>query len=158
MLLPFTPSCTLQNHLITIYIIYLIHIDIGGPIKPKTFRGFKYYITFRDSFTKYLEVKLLKSRSNIVDIVSNTITKLELEASNSLDNNSPFKNNKVKALQLDNEFKSKELTSYLDNKGIETRFSSPYTPEQNGAAEIINKVLLNKVRALLINSNLPNYL
>jgi transposase InsO family protein len=64
----------------------------------------------------------------------------------------------VKALQLDNEFKSKELESYLTEKGIVTRYSSPYTPEQNGAAEIINRVLLNKVRALLINSNLPKKL
>ena len=136
----------------------LIYIDIGGPITPKTFRGYKYYITFRDSFTKYLEVKLLKSRKNIVDIITKTINELELEASNSLNNDSPFNNNKVKALQLDNEFKSKELLDYLDNKGIKTRFSSPYTPEQNGAAEIINRVLLNKVRALLINSNLPKFL
>ena len=37
-------------------------------------------------------------------------------------------------------------------------YSPPYTPEQNGAAEIINRVLLNKVRALLINSNLPKSL
>ena len=64
----------------------------------------------------------------------------------------------MKALQLDNEFKSKKLLEFLDKKGIKTRFSSPYTPEQNGAAEIINKVLLNKVRALLINSNLPRFL
>ena len=136
----------------------LIYIDIGGPITPKTFRGYKYYITFRDSFTKYLEVKLLKSRKNIIDIISKTINELELEASNSLNNNSPFNNNKVKALQLDNEFKSKELLDYLDIKGIKTRFSSPYTPEQNGAAEIINRILFNKVRALLINSNMPKAL
>ena len=56
---------------------------------------------------------------------------------------------------MDNEFKSKELLEFLNKKGIETRFSSPYTPKQNRAAEIINKVLLNKVRALLFNSNLP---
>lgn len=61
-------------------------------------------------------------------------------------------------MQLDNEFKSRELDSYLTNKGINTRYSAPYTPEQNGAAEIINRVLLNKVRALLITSNLPKYL
>jgi hypothetical protein len=40
----------------------LLHINIGGPVSPKTFGGFKYYITFRDSYTKYLVVILLKSR------------------------------------------------------------------------------------------------
>lgn len=154
----------------------LLYIDIGGPIRPKTFRGFKYYITFRDAKTKYLIVKLLKSRKDLVLIIKDTISELELEAkdNNTLEDNSNsssnsnynkelevisnFNNNKVKALQLDNEFKSKELDTYLLNKGIKRRYSSPYTPEQNGAAEIINRVLLNKVRALLINSNLPKNL
>lgn len=141
----------------------LIYIDIGGPISPKTFRGYKYYITFRDSFTKYLVVKLLKSRKNIVNIVELTINELELEAKDNSSNssntsNNNFSNNKVKALQLDNEFKSNDLTNYLNSKGIITRFSAPYNPSQNGAAEIINKVLFNKVRALLINSNLPKSL
>jgi hypothetical protein len=44
----------------------LVYLDIGGPIIPKSFRGFKYYITFKDSYSKYLKVKLLKSRENIV--------------------------------------------------------------------------------------------
>ena len=139
----------------------LLYIDIGGPIRPKTFRGFKYYITFRDSFTKYLVIKLLKTRKSTIDIIKSTIVELELEAtnnSNTIEAIEPFNNNKVKALQLDNEFKSRELDSYLTNKGINTRYSAPYTPEQNGAAEIINRVLLNKVRALLITSNLPKYL
>ena len=61
-------------------------------------------------------------------------------------------------MQLDDEFKSRELDSYLTNKDINTRYSALYTPKQNGAAEIINRVLLNKVRALLITSNLPKYL
>jgi hypothetical protein len=42
--------------------------------------------------------------------------------------------------------------------GKHVRYSTPYTPEQNGAAEIINRVLFNKVRALLISSNLPSNL
>ena len=60
----------------------LLYIDIGGPIRPKTFRGFKYYITFRDSFTKYLVVKLLKTRKSTIDIIKSTIVELELEATN----------------------------------------------------------------------------
>jgi len=122
----------------------------------------------------YLVVKLLKTRKSIINIIEDTIIELELEATNnSLDSNSNdnssnstsnnnsiiiFNNNKVKALQLDNEFKSRELDSYLIKKGINTRYSSPYTSKRNSAAEIINRVLLNKVRALLINSNLPKNL
>jgi len=37
---------------------------------------------------------------------------------------------------------------------MNTRYSSFNTSMQNSVVEIINRVLLNKVRALLINSNL----
>lgn len=137
----------------------LIYIDIGGPIKPKALKGYKYYITFRDAYSKYLVVKLLRSRENIVDVIRTTIEELELEAksnsSSPIESSKPFNNNRVKTLQLDNKFKSKALEAYLVKKGIIVRYSAPYTPEQNGAAEIINRVLLNKVRALLNTSNLP---
>jgi hypothetical protein len=133
-----------------------LYIDIGGPIKPKIFRGYEYYITFRDSYTKYLVVKLLKSRKDIIAVIKTVITELELEAkNNSSESSNSFTNNKVKALQLDNEFISSELKAYLAKKGIATRYSPPYTKEPNGAAEIINRILFNKVRALLISSNLP---
>jgi hypothetical protein len=90
----------------------LIYINIGGPISPKTFKGYKHHITFRDAYTKYLVMKLLKSRKDIIIVIEKTITKLD--NSNELDNNNNnFKDNKVKALRLDNEFKSKELNSYL---------------------------------------------
>jgi hypothetical protein len=97
---------------------------------------------------------VIKSRKDIIKVIKDTITKLELEASN----NKNFNNNKVKALQLDNEFKSKDLLDYLESKGITLHYSSPYTPEQNRAAEIVNKILFNKVRALLLNSNLLKFL
>jgi hypothetical protein len=76
---------------------------------------------------------LLKSRKDIVTIIEEVINSLELEATNNSTNYSNFNNNKVKALQLDNKFISKKLTSYLNSKEIKTRFSSPYTPRQNRA-------------------------
>jgi hypothetical protein len=134
----------------------LLYIDIGGPIKPKTFRDYKYYITFCNSYTKYLVVKLLKSRKDIIAVIKSVITELELEAkNNSSESSNSFNNNKVKALQLDNKFISSKLKAYLAKKGIATRYSPPYTKEPNRAAEIINRILFNKVRALLISSNLP---
>jgi hypothetical protein len=128
----------------------LIYIDIGGPISPKTYKGYKYYIAFKDSFSKYLEVRLLKSRSNIVKVIKDVVTALELEAYNNNSNTS----NKLKALQFDNEFISKDLTNWLITKGIKIRLTSPYSSEQNGAIEIVNRILLNKVRAMLTTSNL----
>ena len=93
------PSTKVDNYL------DLLYIDIGGPIKPITYRGYKYYITFRDSFTKYLVVELLKRRENIVEVIRKVITRLELQS-----------NLKVKSLQVDNEFKSLDLENYTITK------------------------------------------
>ena len=61
-------------------------------------------------------------------------------------------------MHANNKFKLAKLNSYLANKGIIFRYSASYTPKQNSAIEIRNKILLNKVRALLINSSLNNKL
>jgi hypothetical protein len=50
------------------------------------------------------------------------------------------------------------LLSYLRIRGIKVGCSALYTSEQNGAAGIINRVILNKVRALLFTSNSPKFL
>lgn len=140
----------------------LIYIDIGGSITPEALDNYEYYITFRDAYTKYLVIKLLRSRINTVNVTRTTIEELESEAKdNSNSSNIPhklFKNNKVKALHLDSELTSKELLNYLENRGVKIRYSAPYTAEQNSAADIINRVILSKVRALLLTSNLPTFL
>ena len=121
----------------------LVFIDIGGPIKPITQRGYRYYITFLDSATRWLDLDLLKSRANLHEVINSFITKAELQS-----------NSKIKRLHTDNEFKSKELDNITKDKGIIITYSAPYSHEQNGSAERINRTLFNKVRALLISSNL----
>jgi len=45
----------------------LIYIDLGGPIKPKSNRGYKYYISFLDYKTKDLDLDLLKSKKELIN-------------------------------------------------------------------------------------------
>lgn len=124
-----------------------IHVDIGGPISPRTKGGFKYYITFLDDFSKELQVKLLRNRKGLYKVLKELIELSENQA-----------DTKVKRIHADNEFKSKEIETLFTNKGILITYSSPYSHEQNGGAERINRTLFNKVRALLIASNLPKFL
>lgn len=48
-----------------------------------------------------------------------------------------------------------KIKNYCDSHGIRTDTSAPYTPEQNGAAEATNKVILTKARSLLIDAGIP---
>ena len=50
---------------------------------------------------------------------------------------------------------SHSFQNYLQQKGIISQRSCPYTPQQNGVAERKNRHLLDVVRTLLIDSFVP---
>jgi transposase InsO family protein len=55
----------------------------------------------------------------------------------------------------DTEFLTPTLRAFCQERGIVHQTSSPYTPEQNGVAERLNRTLLERLRALLADSGLP---
>ena len=56
------------------------------------------------------------------------------------------------------EYTSKESEEYLAKKGTKHKLTMHDTPEQNGVAERLNRTLVEKSRAMLIESNLPKSL
>ena len=53
------------------------------------------------------------------------------------------------------EYISWEVQRYLEEKGIKHEITTPDTPQHNGVAERMNQTLPDKVRAMLINADLP---
>jgi transposase InsO family protein len=47
---------------------------------------------------------------------------------------------------------------FLHDKGVEHQTSVPYTPEQNGATERLNRIIMERTRAMLEDSQLPRQL
>jgi IS30 family transposase len=127
----------------------LIYSDIGGPYIPKTIGENKYYVTFLDSATKWAKIRLLKSKE---EVYNSFIEFMTLEERNS--------GKILKRLHTDHglEYKNKEFQALFTKKDIKATFSALYSPQQNGAAEILNRTLINKVRSLLISTNLPKSL
>lgn len=126
----------------------LVYSDIGGPIKPLTPNKNRYYITFLDAATKWLEVYLIAKKAEAVNKINAFIN---IEENNS----SP---NRVKRFHSDNarEYLIPDINKLCEAKGIKHTTSAPYSPEQNGSAERVNRTLFNKVRALLIQSNIAS--
>ena len=62
----------------------------------------------------------------------------------------------MKSLRTDNglEFCNQNFSEMCDKFGIKRHKTNPYTPQQNGVAECMNRTLLEKVRCLLISSGL----
>lgn len=49
---------------------------------------------------------------------------------------------------------NKSIQTWCKNKGIVMDNITPYTPPLNGRAERVNRILLDKIRALLFDSDL----
>ena len=64
----------------------------------------------------------------------------------------------VKILRSDNggEYKSRQFKEFTSECGIRHEFTVPKTPEQNGVAERLNRVLIEKARTMLVQSRLPH--
>ena len=56
------------------------------------------------------------------------------------------------------EFLSNVFRNHCIENGIKQEFTCSYTPQQNGVSERLNLTILNKTRAMFIDSKLPKYL
>ena len=124
----------------------LISMDLSGPMSVPSYGGALYSAVFIDHATDASFIRLLKTKSEATDTVKEVLALMENLA-----------DSKVKAIRTDGggEYINKELYSFFKTKGIEPQATMPYTPEQNGKAERLNRTLINKVHPMLYAANLP---
>ena len=124
--------------------------DICGPIIPATYNKKRYFITFLDKYTRYLEIALLTTKNEAYTCFCEYKQRAE---------NNP-KNYKITTFASDNggEYINKHFKALFKECGITHQISPPYTKEPNGFAERINRTLFDKIRAILLEANLPLYL
>ena len=130
----------------TRYYLEKLHTDLIGKLQPDIYNR-QYIITFLDNYTRYLEIDILRYKSEALKSFQNFIARA--------DNNR--EQYTVQCLVSNNggEYISKEFTSLLENKGIIYQHSSPNTHEPNGIIEIMNQTLIVKVRAIIHTANIP---
>lgn len=130
-------------------ILERVYSDIGGLLVP-TYDKYKYYITFLDRRTRFLTISLLY----IKDEALAAFEEYKRRAKNNPNNK------RIRELFTDNggEYINKRFRVSLNQYGITHYTAPPYTKEPNRLIERINLILLNKVRAMLIQANLPKYL
>jgi transposase InsO family protein len=58
---------------------------------------------------------------------------------------------KVKKIRSDNgsKFNNTQVEDYLDQEGINYKFSAPYTPQQNAVVKRKNRTLIESARTML---------
>jgi hypothetical protein len=127
----------------------LLHMDLCGPLPVKSKGGSRYILTVTDDVSRCSAIKFLLVKSQAKGAIMAITRQLEnqLEA-------------RVKEVRTDRgrEFLNKELAQFCSKKGIVHQTTNPYTPQENGVAERLNRVLLEKARAMLQDAGLPEEL
>ncbi|GKA10556.1 retrovirus-related pol polyprotein from transposon TNT 1-94 [Tanacetum coccineum] len=123
--------------------LHLLHMDLFGPVTPRSINHEKYTLVIVDEYSRYTWVYFLKKKSQAPETIMSFIKRVENQ--NDI---------KVKQLRTDNgtEFKNSILVNFCDEKGISQNFTSPYTPKQNGVAKRKNITLIEAARTILSGS------
>lgn len=127
----------------------LLHTDVCGPLPVTSLGGSNYFVTVLDDYSRLSIIKPLTYKSDTAGALRDIITLLETQTGN-----------RVQRLRSDNgsEFLNSNLGNFLKTKGIQHETAIRYSPEQNGAAERLNRTLMEKVRSMLAASKLPKNL
>ncbi|GAX80554.1 hypothetical protein CEUSTIGMA_g7991.t1 [Chlamydomonas eustigma] len=127
----------------------LLHMDVCGPIEPTSMGGSRYIATFLDDYTKFSVVRLIKVKNQVPEEIKSVIAELERQTGL-----------QVKAIRSDRggEYINQTLQDYLKKKGIVQQLTAPYSPEQNGKAERLNRTLVERVRSMLHSSQVSKNL
>ena len=124
----------------------LLHMDLMGPFAVPSAGGARYAATFLDEDSDLSAMRFLARKSDVTAATKAVLPMLE--------NHGNFK---YKAVRTDNggEYVNEELEDYLKARGIEHQKTVPYSPQQNGKVERLNRTHLESTRAMLIDSGLP---
>lgn len=126
-------------------ILQIVHSDVCGPLNIRSIGGAKYFVTFIDDCSRKTFVYVLKTKNEVFDKFVQFKTLVENQT-----------NNKVKVLRTDNgtEYINKNFDKFCVEHGIKHEKSAPYTPQQNGLSERMNRTLIEKVRCLLLDTSM----
>nr|CAD41912.2 OSJNBa0033G05.13 [Oryza sativa Japonica Group] len=127
-------------------ILDYVHSDLWGPARKTSFGGARYMMTIVDDYSRKVWPYFLKHKYQAFNVFKEWKTMVERQTER-----------KVKILRTDNgmEFCSKIFKSYCKSEGIVRHYTVPHTPQQNGVAERMNRIIISKARCMLSNAGLP---
>ena len=129
----------------TSQVLDLIHSDVCGPMQTRSLGGAYYFVTFIDDYSRCIKVYCMKSKHEVYDRFK------EFEAL--VVNQTGLT---IKRLRTDGggEYTSRRFQDYLKQKGIGHEVCAPYSLQQNGVAERMNRTLVESARSMIFNAGL----
>ncbi|GJX10515.1 retrovirus-related pol polyprotein from transposon TNT 1-94 [Tanacetum coccineum] len=129
--------------------LYLLHMDLCGPMRVQSINGRKYILVIVDDFSRFTWVKFLRSKDEVLEFVIKFLKMIQVRL-----------NATVRNIRTDNgtEFVNQTLKAYYEEVGISHQTSVARTPQQNGVVERRNRTLVEAARTMLIFSKAPLFL
>ena len=126
----------------------LVHSDVWGPYSVVSPTGFRYFVTFVDDYSRTTWLYIMKNRFELFSYFRTFYAEIHTQ----------FHVN-VQSLRSDNakEYVSKQFQSFMLQNGILHQTLCVDTPSQNGVAKRKNRHLLDIVRALLFQMQVPKH-
>ncbi|GMG18092.1 unnamed protein product [Phytophthora fragariaefolia] len=127
-------------------VLELVHTDVMGPMKTPSKGGAKYVLTFVDDFSRYVVAYFLKKKSEVASKLKEFMRFYEKQWGE-----------RLMCLRSDNgtEYVIKDVTRICTLNGIMHQRTVPYSPQQNGVAERMNRTIMEKARSMLHYKGVP---
>jgi transposase InsO family protein len=127
----------------------LVHADLCGPITPISHSGKRYLLVFVDDYSRKTWIYFLVEKGETFEIFKCFKNLVEKEAQKH-----------ICCLRTDQggEFTSNEFNQFCLENGIKRQLTAAFTPQQNGVAERRNRTIMNMVRCLLTEKEMPKTL
>jgi len=122
----------------------LIHSDVCGPL-PISIGGMRYFIVFCDDNTRKVWIYFMRTKGEAYTKFREFKALVELQTGLKI---------KVFCSDGGGEYTSFEFEGFLKSCGIIHEKTAPYSPQQNGLAEILNRIIVERGRCMLYEGNL----
>ncbi|KAJ0389438.1 hypothetical protein P43SY_011659 [Pythium insidiosum] len=127
-------------------VLELVHTDVIGPMNTASAGGSKYVLSFVDDFSRHVTLYFLRNKSQVT-------TKF-IEYKKKMENQCGVR---IMRVRSDNgtEYNNKRFHAFCRANGIVHQRTVPYSPQQNGVAERMNRTLVEKARCMLHYKAVP---
>ena len=122
----------------------LIFSDVWGPSPMLSLDGFRYFVIFFNTYTKYIQFFPLVAKSDVFIIFHQFQTQVERQFSL-----------KIKSVQTNQGDKYRKLNTFFKSIGIHHCLTCPYTYEQNDMVERRHRHIIETGLTLLGQCKAP---
>nr|GEX10184.1 putative ribonuclease H-like domain-containing protein [Tanacetum cinerariifolium] len=129
--------------------LYLLHMDLCGPMCVESINGKKYILVIVDDYSRFTWVKFLRSKDEASDFIIKFLKMIQVRLKVP-----------VHRIRTDNgiEFVNQMLRDYYEEVDISHETSVARSLQQNGVVERRNRTLIEASRTMLIYAQAPLFL